>query len=136
MAADRNRPGAQARSWRILLAEDEMLQARDTEGMLRDMGCSVVGIAGTAESAVELARTHHPDLVFMDIRLKGDRDGIEAASQIRDCYGCRLVFVTAQSDEAILIRARATHPAGFLFKPFGEDELLDLLLEMGRTASF
>jgi two-component system, response regulator PdtaR len=120
---------------RILIVEDEILLARDTSYMLRDMGCIVVGIAATAEEAVSQAGTFHPDLVLMDIRLKGLRDGIDAAEEIHHLFGLSVVFVTAQSDEAILDRAKATHPAAFLFKPFAEEDLFRTLRNVGLPAA-
>jgi CheY-like chemotaxis protein len=99
--------------------------------MLKDLGCIVVGFAVTADEAVAKAGTFHPDLVLMDIRLKGRRDGIEAASEIRSLFCLPLVFITAQSDESILARARATQPAAILLKPFAEEDLRRTLLAAG-----
>jgi len=122
--------GSVLAAWRILIVEDEILLARDTAYMLQDIGCIVVGFAATAEDAVEKAGTLHPNLVFMDIRLKGRQDGIDAAARIRKQFGFPLVFVTAQSDEALLALARETEPAAFLFKPFAEEELLQTLRDV------
>ena len=69
---------------RILIAEDEILVARDTENMLLNFGYDVVGIAGTGEDALALAEKLAPDLILMDIRLKGNIGGIEAADRIRE----------------------------------------------------
>lgn len=120
---------------RILVVEDEALLALDTAEMLRAMGCVVVGIAATADDAVVQAGRLRPDVVLMDIRLKGGKDGIEAAAEIRAFHGCPLIFVTAQSDEAILSRARAANPAGFLFKPFAESDLFDILESLGCSTA-
>jgi len=116
---------------RILIVEDEALLARDTAYMLDAMGCRVVGIAATADEAVSQTGCLRPDLILMDIRLKGQRDGIEAAAEIHERFGFPLIFVTAQSDEAILSRAQATHPVGILFKPFAEPELAGILESAG-----
>jgi len=135
MALSRDpRPEDGASCWRVLIVEDELLLARDTAYMLQDMGCIVVGIAVTAEEAVAKAGTSHPDLVLMDIRLKGRRDGIEAAAEIRGLFDLPLVFITAQSDESILARARATRPAAILLKPFAEEDLRRMLLDAGFPA--
>ena len=128
------RPKESARGWRILIAEDELLLARDTAYMLEDMGCIVVGVAATADEAVAKAGTFHPDLILMDIRLKGRKDGIDAASEIHSLFCLPLVFITAQSDESILARARATHPAAILLKPFAEEDLRRTLLAAGFPA--
>ncbi|MBN1939914.1 MAG: response regulator [Candidatus Aminicenantes bacterium] len=127
--------GSEAGSRRVLIVEDEFLLARDISYMLRDLGCHVVGIAATAEDAIDQAGAALPHLVLMDIRLKGQRDGIEAAGEIRRRYGLPLVFVTAQSDEAILEKARSTRPIGILFKPFSENDLERMLREAGFGAS-
>jgi CheY-like chemotaxis protein len=71
----------------------------------------------------------------MDIRLKGRKDGIEAASEIHSLFCLPLVFITAQSDETILARARATQPAAILLKPFAEEDLQRTLLDAGFPAS-
>ncbi len=135
MALSRDpRPGDAARKWRVLIVEDELLLARDTAYMLQDLGCVVVGIAVTADDAVVQAGTFRPDLVLMDIRLKGRKDGIEAAAEIRSLFCLPVVFITAQSDEDILARARATHPAAILLKPFAEEDLLRTILAAGLPA--
>ena len=136
ISSEAARSEAKARTWRVLIVEDEILLARDTAYMLEDMGCVVVGIAATAENAIELAGSYRPDLVLMDIRLKGPRNGIEAAARIHELFGLPHIFVTAQSDEAILVLARASHPVGFLFKPFAEAELSQALSEAGLPAAF
>ncbi len=128
--------GKASRSRRILIVEDELLLARDTAYMLKDLGYFVVGIAATADDAVIKTGAFLPDLILMDIRLKGRRDGIEAAAEIRDHFGLPLVFVTAQSDEVLLARARETCPAAFLFKPFSESDLDRTLREIGIPALF
>jgi PAS domain S-box-containing protein len=108
---------------RILIAEDEILVARDTENMLLNFGYDVLGIIRTGEEAVARAGELLPDLILMDIRLQGKVDGVEAAAQIRDLYGLPVIFVTAHADEATLQRSKLTSPIGYLLKPFEEKEL-------------
>jgi CheY-like chemotaxis protein len=108
---------------RILIVEDEILVARDTENMLMHFGYEVVGIAGTGEEAVGLAGELSPDLILMDLRLGEGMDGIEAAGRIRELYGLPVIYVTAHADEASLKRAKMTGPIGYLLKPFEEKEL-------------
>jgi len=108
---------------RILIAEDEVLVARDTENMLLNFGYEVPGIAGTGEEAIALAQKLAPDLILMDIRLKGDLGGIEAADRVRELYGIPVIFVTAHADEDTLQRAKRVGPIGYLLKPFEEKEL-------------
>ena len=108
---------------KVLIAEDETLVARDTENMLLNFGYEVLGIAGSGEKAVSLAGDLSPDLVLMDIHLKGTMDGVEAARRIRDVYGIPVIFVTAHADEDTLQRAKQAGPIGYFLKPFNEKEL-------------
>jgi len=108
---------------RILIVEDEILVARDTENMLLNFGYDVLGIVRTGEEAVAKAGELSPDLILMDVRLPGKIDGVEAAGRIRDLYGLPVIFVTAHADEATLQRSKRTGPIGYLLKPFEEKEL-------------
>ena len=108
---------------KVLIAEDENLVARDTENMLLNFGYEVLGIAATGEKTVSLAGELSPDLVLLDIRLKGKMDGVEAAVRIRELYGIPSIFVTAHADEDTLQRAKLAGPIGYLLKPFEEREL-------------
>ena len=101
----------------ILVVEDEALLAADLADDLQDMGFEPVGIVGTGESAVTSARDKKPDIILMDIKLRGQMDGIEAASRIRENPGCPVVFLTAYSEDPILKRATETEPYGYLVKP-------------------
>jgi PAS domain S-box-containing protein len=114
---------------RILIAEDELIVARDTENMLLSLGYEVLGLAATAEEAIALAGELSPDLILMDIRLKGDASGIEAATRIRDLYGLPVVFVSALADETTLERAKIAEPMGYLLKPYEEKDLR-MMIEM------
>ncbi len=114
---------------RILIAEDELIVARDTENMLLSFGHDVPGIAATAEEAIALAGELSPDLILMDIRLKGDASGIEAAKRIRDLYGLPVVFVSAHADETTLEQAKIAEPVGYLLKPYEEKDLR-MMIEM------
>jgi CheY-like chemotaxis protein len=108
---------------RVLVVEDEFFIALHTEGMLQAMGHSVVGIAVSADEAVEMAEQHRPDVVLMDIRLIGVRDGIDAAADIKARVGTPLLFVTAHTDLATRQKAAATRPLGFLEKPLTQERL-------------
>jgi two-component sensor histidine kinase len=110
-------------SARILVVEDGLIMARDIERRLSTMGYRSAGLASTGEDAVRKARENHPDLVLMDVNLKGSMDGIQAAEQIRLTADIPVVYVTGYSDDATLARARATEPFGFVLKPFNEREL-------------
>ncbi len=114
-------------SARILVVEDGLIMARDIERRLTTMGYRSAGLAATGEDAVRKARDNHPDLVLMDVNLKGSIDGIQAAQEIRLAADIPIVYVTGYSDDATLLRARVTEPFGFLLKPFEERELRTII---------
>jgi DNA-binding NarL/FixJ family response regulator len=103
---------------RILLVEDDYLVGMEIEAGLRDAGCEVIGVAVTAEQAVMLAEAGRPRLVVMDIRLAGDRDGIDAALEIHRRLGIRSLFASAHGDEDVRARATAAEPLGWIGKPY------------------
>jgi two-component system cell cycle sensor histidine kinase/response regulator CckA len=107
----------------ILVVEDERVVARDLQRSLLDLGYSVPVTAASADQAILLATEHCPDLVLMDIRIKGKRDGIETASILRERFDVPIVYLTAFADEATLERAKATEPFGYLLKPVRITEL-------------
>ena len=108
---------------RILIVEDEVITGMDLQESLEGLGYQVVGIAHSCRPAVEMAESERPDLVLMDIMLKGEGDGIEAAALIREQLDIPVVFLTAYSDKETLERARVTVPWGYLLKPFQEREM-------------
>jgi DNA-binding NtrC family response regulator len=108
---------------RILIVEDEAVVALDIERRVRDLGYAVAGTAAAAEDALRIAERERPDLVLMDIRLRGIMDGIEAGRQIRSQWGIPVIYLTAHADEATLQRAKETAPHGYLLKPFDEQKL-------------
>jgi CheY-like chemotaxis protein len=116
-------PAAQ-RASRILVVEDEFLVAMMLESDLNDADYNVVGLANSADMAVAMARAERPDLIIMDIRLIGERDGIDAATQIYNETGIRCMFATAHADQQSRTRAEAAHPIGWLQKPYGRAALL------------
>jgi two-component system cell cycle sensor histidine kinase/response regulator CckA len=107
----------------ILVVEDEGLIAMDLQLRLEGFGYVVPGIAKTADQAVQLNALHLPDLILMDIHLKGERDGIQAAEEIRRKYDVPIVFVTAHTDPATIVRANMTEPVGYVVKPYGGTDL-------------
>jgi PAS domain S-box-containing protein len=110
-------------SARILIVEDGLIIAEDLRRRCEALGYTVTGIAATGEDAVFIADRTRPDLVLMDIRLRGTMDGIEAARQIRTTLSIPIVYATSSSDEATLIRAKETEPFGYLLKPVEPREL-------------
>lgn len=109
---------------KILVVEDEMIISMEIKQKLQAMGYIVTGQAITGESAIQKAGEIQPDLVLMDIRLKGDMDGISAAKRIIELHDLPIIFLTAHSDKATLERAIAVSPSGYLLKPFKERELM------------
>ncbi|GIX30187.1 MAG: hypothetical protein KatS3mg124_0659 [Porticoccaceae bacterium] len=107
---------------RILVVEDEALTALDLESQLAELGHEVCGVADNGPEALALARRERPDLVLLDIRLKGSMDGIEVARALAGS-GCAVVFLTAWNDEATVAEAVAADPTGWLAKPFDRREL-------------
>ena len=105
---------------RILIAEDEALVAADLSRCLSEIGYEIAGIVDTGEEAVSQTLALRPDLVLMDIRLKGHLDGIEAAGQIRTAYRPPppVVFLTSYADEETLARAGYCEPFAYIVKPY------------------
>ena len=108
---------------RVLIVEDEFFISLDMKAMLAAMGHAVVGVAVSAETAVALAERERPDVVLMDIRLIGVRDGIDAAREILARFGIRSIFVTANTDPDTRKRASRALPIDFLEKPLTEQRL-------------
>jgi len=108
---------------RILVVEDEHIVAKDIATRLARRGYEVLSIVGSAEEAIEQAGAHRPDLVLMDIMLKGEMDGIAAADRIRELHDIPVVYLTAYADEKTLQRAKITDAFGYILKPFEEREL-------------
>jgi two-component system, response regulator PdtaR len=109
---------------RLIIVEDEALVAEDIGGHLRNIGCEVLAVIDNGEEAVRQAYALQPDLVLMDVQLKGAMDGTEAARQIRVSSGVPVIFLTSHSDAAVIRRAKETEPYGFILKPFSERELM------------
>jgi len=109
---------------KILVVEDEMIISMEIKQKLIAMGYVVTGQAITGESAIQKAGETEPDLVLMDIRLKGEMDGIAAAKRIIELYDLPIIFLTAHSDKATLESAISVSPSGYLLKPFKERELM------------
>lgn len=112
------------RGLRVLIVEDEGLIAEELGERLSRLGMTVVATVDSADAAVASAAELRPDLVLMDIRIRGDRDGVQAATDIARTIDVPIVYLTAHSDRATLDRARGTAPFGYVVKPFQERELL------------
>jgi two-component system, cell cycle sensor histidine kinase and response regulator CckA len=108
---------------RILIVEDEALIAIDLEQRLTGLGYAVPGIADSAASAIQEIEDKHPDLLLVDIRIRGPVDGIALAEQVKHRYKLPVIFLTAHADPSTLQRAKATEPFGYLVKPVGTASL-------------
>jgi two-component system cell cycle sensor histidine kinase/response regulator CckA len=107
----------------ILIVEDEGLVAQDLQMTLEEFGYDAFGIASSAEEAIRAASNRCPDLVLMDIRIKGNRDGIETAELLKQRFEVPVVYLTAHADDATIERAKKTSPHGYLLKPVRTAEL-------------
>jgi len=116
----------------ILLVEDDFLVGMEMETGLAEAGYEVAGIAATAEEAVELAARRRPALVVMDIRLAGDRDGVDAALEIFRTLGIRSIFASAHGDAQVRARAAAAKPLAWVAKPYRVETLLKAVEEALR----
>ena len=114
---------------RILIVEDESIVAKDIQNSLTGLGYTVAGVVAFGEEAVERVGELKPDLILMDVMLKGAMDGIEAAERIRREHSVPIVYLTAYTDDDTLRRAKVTEAFGYLLKPF-EDRELRTTIEM------
>lgn len=108
---------------RILIVEDESIVALNIKNRLESLGYAIVSITNSGESAIQITQATQPDLVLMDIKLKGVIDGIEAATQIWTRFKIPVVYLTAYSDEETIERAKITEPYGYILKPFEARDL-------------
>lgn len=108
---------------KILVVEDESIISKDIQHSLKHLGYAIAGSATTGEKAIELVNEKKPDLVLMDIMLKGDMSGIEAAEIIKQTHSIPVIFLTAYVDEATLEKAKILEPHGYVIKPFKEIDL-------------
>jgi len=108
---------------KLLVVEDEEIVAFDIENTLKDLGYEVPSVVSSKEEALAATAAIQPDLVLMDIRLKGSWDGIEAAQEIRQRFNIPVIYLTAYADTRTLEQAKITEPFGYILKPFEEREL-------------
>ena len=109
---------------RVLIVEDEALVAEDLKMAVTDLGYDVVGRADNAEEAVKKAVTLKPDVILMDIVLKGEKTGIDASHEIKAQINLPIIFLTAYTDIGLIDKAKSTEPYAYLVKPFQERQLL------------
>jgi PAS domain S-box-containing protein len=107
----------------VLIVEDEQIIALELSDRLTRMGHRVGGVVASGAEALDCAERFRPDLVLMDIKLRGEMDGISAAAALHDTFDIPVVYLTALVDDATLERAKKTHPYGYIIKPFREKDL-------------
>ncbi|MEI9406622.1 response regulator [Mesorhizobium argentiipisi] len=110
--------GEITRNQLILIVEDDYLIALDIEAGLLAEGFSLAGLATSADEAISMALSTKPVLALMDIRLLGERDGIDAAVELYRDHGIRCIFTTAHGDRDLKLRAEAARPLGWVQKPY------------------
>jgi len=115
---------------KILIVEDELIVAKDLEYMLVNAGYSVIGIAVSVVKARQMIEAEIPDLVLLDIYLKGDLTGIDLAADLNE-KNIAFVYLSANSNQSVLESAKQTRPYGFLVKPFREEDVL-ITLDIAR----
>jgi PAS domain S-box-containing protein len=107
----------------ILIVENESIIAMELEDRLSQLGYTVAGTVASAQAAFKHIEKKRPDIILMDIRIQGAKDGIETAEEVRSRFGIPVIYLTAHADEATMQRAKVTEPFGYLLKPFREQEL-------------
>jgi len=112
---------------KVLIVEDERLIAEYFKVIIESLGYSVCGIAMTADDAVRLARDADPAIIFMDVRLSGKKDGIDAANEIYQNKPVPTVYVTGSQEQSTMDRIKADHPSDILIKPVLQDQFKEAL---------
>ena len=114
---------------KILIVEDEAIIAMELESQLQSLGYEITSIVDTGAKAIKKAEEDKPDIILMDIRIKGEMDGIDTAEEIRNRFGIPVIFSTAYLDQERIERAKITMPFGYVLKPI-QDRDLKVTLEM------
>ncbi|MCA6436114.1 MAG: response regulator [Bacteroidota bacterium] len=107
----------------IFIVEDESIVAKDIQNSLTKLGYNVMGIANNGKDAIEKITELKPDLVLMDIMIKGDLTGIDVSEKLKEKLSLPIIFLTAYADEGTLAKAKITEPYGYILKPFKEVDL-------------
>jgi CheY-like chemotaxis protein len=123
----------------ILVVDDEFIIANSLSLQVEEMGYSVCGVAATAREAVELAQAVHAverqtyDIVLMDVRLRGEEDGVDAALAIHETTGSKVIFITGSREPATMARIELDHATAVLFKPiYGQQLRVAVDAALGR----
>lgn len=117
---------------KIGIVEDEVLIAENITMHLEDMGHTVIGVAGRFEEAIQLVKEHVPDLLFVDIRLRGKESGLDVAREVHQNYGIPFLFLTSNTDKSTIQQAMQWLPLTYITKPFSFEDLF-IALELAKT---
>lgn len=112
---------------KILLVEDQRIVGRDIKTKLENAGYSVIDFVDSGRKTIESVEANMPDLILMDINLKGEMDGIETVKKIHEEHDVQVVFLTAYSELKIIERIKETEAAGYILKPLDKDDLCAII---------
>lgn len=122
--------------YKVIIIEDELIIAEDIKDILEQASYEVIGIASSGKEALELLAEKQPDILLVDISIKGDMDGIQVANIIREQYDLPFIYLTSYTNKSILERAKLTKPYGYLVKPYKEqDVIVAIELALSNAAS-
>ncbi len=107
----------------VLIVEDDFVIQMYLERVISLLGCKIIGISDNSDDALVLAAHFNPDIILMDIGIKGKKDGVETAAIVNKIFQTPVVFITGNSDDLTLKRAEKTNPLHFIFKPIDEEQL-------------
>ena len=107
---------------KILIVEDEMIIAADISMQLTKVGYEIIGMCTSGEDAIGFIERNPPEIILMDVILKGEMNGIETAQHIQDHHSIPLIFLTSNHDDATFQQALQTNPYAFIAKPFQKSE--------------
>jgi DNA-binding NarL/FixJ family response regulator len=120
----------------LLVVDDEFFIAQGLKAQVEELGLEVCGTAASADDAIVLAVRHRPSVVLMDMRLQGERDGVDAALAIHALVGSKMIFITGSREPATMARIQLDHPSAVLFKPISDRQLRTAIATaMGSPAS-
>lgn len=119
----------------VLIVEDDMILTVVLERYLKKLGCMVSAKAQSGEEAIDKAKEHGPDLIFMDIKLNGEIDGIEAMNKIREFSEVPVIYLTGNSDSATKERAQETQYTDYLVKPVMLPDIRNSILNLFNSSS-
>src|SRR3954464_1158463 len=110
--------------YKVLIVEDELIIAEDIKDILEHASYEVIGMAASGKEAIQLVSEVMPDILLIDISIKGNMDGIQLANTIREQFNLPFIYITSYTNKSILERAKLTKPYGYIVKPYKEQDVL------------